>query len=155
MAHSPRGWTGARTPSAIKRVRQTERRRAINQPRRSQAKTLISKALETASDAAVNGTSTADVELAVQRAVSSLDLAAKNGAIHRNAAARRKSRLMLKVNATLGGGGVAAPAKSARQVGKAPASAATKADRTPSSLNAPGSPWKATRGETAPEAPLP
>lgn len=127
MAHSPRGWTGARTPSAIKRVRQTERRRAINQPRRSQAKTLVIKALETASGAAVNGTSTADVELAVQRAVASLDLAAKNGAIHRNAAARRKSRLMLKVNATLGGEGVAAPAKSARQVGKAAAAKQAKA----------------------------
>ena len=45
MAHSPRGWTGARTPSSIKRVRQTERRRAINQPRRSAAKTLVGKAL--------------------------------------------------------------------------------------------------------------
>ena len=127
LAHSPRGWTGARTPSAIKRVRQTERRRAINQPRRSQAKTLVNRALEVASESAANGATTAEVELAVQRAVSSLDLAAKNGAIHRNAAARRKSRLMRKVNAALGGEGVVAPSKSARQVGKAAAAKQAKA----------------------------
>ena len=44
-----------------------------------------------------------EVEAAVQRAVSALDRAAKIGAIHENAADRRKSRLMLKVNAALGG----------------------------------------------------
>ena len=48
MAHSPRGWTGTRTPSAQKRVRTAERRRAINQPRRSAAKTLVTKALAVA-----------------------------------------------------------------------------------------------------------
>ncbi|MGI8929074.1 MAG: 30S ribosomal protein S20, partial [Candidatus Limnocylindrales bacterium] len=95
MAHSPRGWTGARTPSAIKRVRQTERRRLINQPRRTAAKTLIGKAMLAATDAAANGGATDEVREAVERAVSALDRAAKLGAIHRNAADRRKSRLML------------------------------------------------------------
>ena len=128
LAHSTRGWTGARTPSAIKRVRQTQRRRAINQPRRTQAKTLVSKALLVATDnaAGVSGTPE-EVQAAVQRAVSALDRAAKIGAIHRNAADRRKSRLMIKVNAALGGEGVAAPAKSARQVGKAAAAKQAKA----------------------------
>ncbi len=127
MAHSPRGWTGARTPSAVKRVRQAQRRRAINQPRRTAAKTLIVKALGAATDVTTNGGSAEDVQLAVQRAVSALDRAAKIGAIHKNAADRRKSRLMLKINATLGGEGVVAPAKSARQVGKAQAAKEAKA----------------------------
>lgn len=128
MAHSPRGWTGARTPSAIKRVRQTARRRAINQPRRTQAKTLISKALLAATDTAAGTSGTPqEVQEAVQRAVSALDRAAKIGAIHKNAADRRKSRLMIKVNLALGGEGVAAPAKSARQVGKAAAAKQAKA----------------------------
>jgi len=128
LAHSTRGWTGARTPSAIKRVRQTERKRAINQPRRTAAKTLISKALLVASDSAAGVSGTPEeVAAAVQRAVSALDKAAKVGAIHRNAADRRKSRLMLKVNATVGGEGVAAPSRSARQVGKAAAAKQAKA----------------------------
>ena len=98
MAHSSRGWTGARTPSALKRVRQTARRRAVNQPRRSAAKTLVSKAIVEA------GTGNAEqAQEALARAISALDRAAKTGAIHRNAADRRKSRLTLTVNAALGG----------------------------------------------------
>ncbi len=127
MAHSQRGWTGARTPSAIKRVRQTERRRAINQPRRTAAKTLIGKAMLAATDAATNGGSQDEVREAVERAVSALDLAAKLGAIHRNAADRRKSRLMLKVNATLGGETVTSTAKAVRQTSKAAAAKEAKA----------------------------
>jgi small subunit ribosomal protein S20 len=127
LAHSQRGWTGARTPSAVKRVRQAERRHVINQPRRTAAKTLVGKALVSANDVTANGGSAEDVQAAVQRAVSALDRAAKIGAIHKNAADRRKSRLMLKVNSALGGEGLAAPAKSARQVGKAQAAKEAKA----------------------------
>ena len=127
MAHSPRGWTGARTPSAIKRVRQTERRRAVNQPRRTEAKTLISKAVTSATEAASNGGAGDEVREAVQRAVSALDRAAKLGVIHHNAADRRKSRLMLKVNATLGGDGLVAGPKAARQTSKLAAAKVAKA----------------------------
>jgi ribosomal protein S20 len=127
LAHSQRGWTGARTPSAVKRVRQAERRHVINQPRRTAAKTLVGKAIVSANDVTTNGGSAEDVQAAVQRAVSALDRAAKIGAIHKNAADRRKSRLMLKVNSALGGEGLAAPAKSARQVGKAQAAKEAKA----------------------------
>ena len=126
MAHSQRGWTGARTPSAIKRVRQTARKRVINQPRRAAAKTLVARAVSVASEAQ-NGSSSAELQDAVKRAVSALDLAAKSGAIHRNAANRRKSRLLNKVNAALGGAGVSAPAKMARQTGKAAAAKEAKA----------------------------
>ena len=48
MARTPRKWQGARTPSGLKGVRQAERRHAILQPRRSAAKTLVAKALTTA-----------------------------------------------------------------------------------------------------------
>lgn len=123
MAHSPRGWTGARTPSAVKRVRQTERRRLINQPRRSAAKTLVAKAMLSTT----NGASPDEVQDAVARAVSALDVAAKSGAIHRNAAARRKSRLVLKVNAALGGEELVAATKTARTTGKAASAKQAKA----------------------------
>jgi small subunit ribosomal protein S20 len=123
LAHSPRGWTGARTPSAIKRVRQSERRNAINQPRRSAAKTLVGRALLVATD----GAKPEEVQEAVTRAVSALDHAAKSGAIHRNAAARRKSRLMLKINAVLGGEALIAVGKPSRTTGKAAAAKQAKA----------------------------
>jgi ribosomal protein S20 len=126
LAHSQRGWTGARTPSAIKRVRQTARKRVINQPRRAAAKTLVARAVSVASEAQ-SGASNAELQDAVQRAVSALDLAAKSGAIHRNAANRRKSRLMNKVNVALGGGGMSAPSKMSRQTGKAAAAKEAKA----------------------------
>lgn len=126
MAHSQRGWTGARTPSAIKRVRQTARKRLINQPRRAAAKTLVARAVSVASEAQ-SSASNAELQDAVQRAVSALDLAAKSGAIHRNAANRRKSRLLNKVNAALGGGGMSAPSKMSRQTGKAAAAKEAKA----------------------------
>ena len=48
LARTPRNWTGARTPSGLKRVRQAERRHEILQPRRSAAKTLVAKALTVA-----------------------------------------------------------------------------------------------------------
>src|SRR6185369_14706665 len=89
LARTPRKWQGARTPSGLKRVRQAERRRAILQPRRSAAKTLVAKAVTTAQ----TQPESADVAVSLAEAVSALDRAAKSGAIHPNAAARRKSRL--------------------------------------------------------------
>ena len=140
MAHSSRGWTGARTPSAIKRVRQTARRRAINQPRRSAAKTLVLKAVTEAGNG--NPEQARD---ALAEALSALDRAAKSGAIHRNAADRRKSRLTLKVNAALGGVEVVPAGKVSRTTGKAAAAkqarariAASKATRAKGAQTAAG-----------------
>ena len=121
MARKPRGWTGARTPSALKRVRTAERRAAINQPRRSAAKTLVSKAVRVAS-----GGQPGDVNEALRDALSALDRAAKAGAIHPNAAARRKSRLTRKVNAAVGGEHVQTTAKLTKTTGKAAAAKAAK-----------------------------
>jgi small subunit ribosomal protein S20 len=121
LATKPRGWTGARTPSALKRVRTAERRTEINQPRRSVAKTLVSKAVKVAA-----GTLEGDPLEALTSALSALDRAAKAGAIHANAAARRKSRLTRKVNAALGGAHVQTSAKVTKTTGKAAAAKAAK-----------------------------
>ena len=122
MAHSSRTWRGARSPQGKKRVRQSERRHAILGPRRTAAKTFIKSALavSTSEDAEA-------VQAAVVAAVSALDRAAKVGAIHPNAAARRKSRLMRKVNAAQGGEAVVTSTKALRQTGKAAAAKAAKA----------------------------
>ena len=94
MARTARTWKGARTPSDLKRVRQSLRRRAVNRRARSQAKTLVQQA----NDIAL-GRSDGDGPEAVTAAISALDKAAEKGIIHPNNAARRKSRLMAKVNA--------------------------------------------------------
>jgi ribosomal protein S20 len=120
LAHSSRGWTGARTPQALKRVRQAARRHAVLQPRRSAAKTFVAKAVDTAQQGDAEAT-----REALRNALSALDRAAKVGAIHANAAARRKSRLTLKLNAVLGGESVVGAASS-RQTGKAAAAKAAK-----------------------------
>ena len=122
MAKTPRGWTGARTPSAIKRVRQAERRRAINQPRRSAAKTYATSAVKVATGAAEG-----DTAQALALAMSALDKAAKVGVIHPNQAARRKSRLALKINALQAGDSVQTAGRVTKTTGTA---AAVKAART-------------------------
>jgi ribosomal protein S20 len=122
VAHSARGWTGARTPSGKKRVRQAERREAINAPRRSKAKTLVSKTVKIAA-----GQVEGDANVALAEAYAALDKAAKSGAIHPNAAARRKSRLARKVDAALGGAAVQTGAKATKTTGTAAAAKAAKA----------------------------
>jgi small subunit ribosomal protein S20 len=94
VARTARTWKGARTPSALKRVRQSLRRRAVNRRARSEAKTKVQRA----SDIAL-GRSDGSGPEAVTAAISALDEAAGKGIIHPNNAARRKSRLMTKVNA--------------------------------------------------------
>jgi small subunit ribosomal protein S20 len=93
LARTARAWKGARTPSALKRVRQSLRRRAVNRRTRSETKTLVQRA----SDIALGRAEGPGPE-AVAAAISALDKAAEKGIIHRNNAARRKSRLMAKVN---------------------------------------------------------
>jgi ribosomal protein S20 len=124
LAKTPRTWTGARTPSGLKRVRQAQSRHEVLQPRRSAAKTYVAKALSAAADPT---TSTIDPEVALAEALSALDRAAKSGAIHPNAAARRKSRLTRKVNAALGGAQVQTGGRVVKTTGKAAAAKAAKA----------------------------
>ena len=123
MAKTPRTWTGARTPSGLKRVRQADRRREILQPRRSAAKTYVAKALDAATH---NGNDPEAAAVALAEAHAALDRAAKTGAIHPNAAARRKSRLTLKFNAATGGAHVQTSGRVTKQTSKAQAAKAAK-----------------------------
>lgn len=94
MARKARPWKGARTPQALKRVRQALRRRAVNRRTRSEAKTLVQRA-----NAIALGHAEGDGSEAIVAAISALDRASEKGIIHPNNAARRKSRLMAKANA--------------------------------------------------------
>ena len=79
--------------AAEKRMRQEQKRRLHNRSIKSLVRTQITKAR----NAIATGE---DAEEALRRAVSELDRAAKKGVIHRNNAARRKSRLMKRLNAS-------------------------------------------------------
>ena len=75
--------------SAIKRIRQTEKRRAYNRVYRSRARTFVKKAR-----VAIAGTDANAAVEATRSAIQDLDRAASRGVIHKRNAARRKSRLM-------------------------------------------------------------
>jgi small subunit ribosomal protein S20 len=82
----------ANTKSALKRIRMSERRHAQNQSYNSRVKTMLKKAEQSIATGNVD-------QAAIVAAISTLDKAAVKGVIHKNNAARRKSRLMKKVNA--------------------------------------------------------
>ena len=84
----------ANTASAKKRIRQNSKRRMRNRIFRSQARTHVKRAL-----IALETNDAESAIEAVQQAVSTLDRAASKGVIHRNNAARRKSRLMKRLAA--------------------------------------------------------
>jgi small subunit ribosomal protein S20 len=78
--------------AARKRMRQEQKRRLHNRSVKSLVKTQITKARNAiAFDE--------NAEESVRAAVRELDRAAKKGVLHRNNAARRKSRLMKQLNA--------------------------------------------------------
>ncbi len=78
--------------SAIKRIRQSEKRRAYNRTYRTRTRTFVKRARiaqeQTDLQAATEATRAAVIEL---------DKAASKGVIHPRNAARRKSRLMKKL----------------------------------------------------------
>jgi ribosomal protein S20 len=121
LARTPRKWTGARSPGGLKRVRSAARRHEVLGPRRATAKTLVRAALDIAGNPG-----SVDPQASLAEAMSALDHAAKTGAIHKNAAARRKSRLALKVNDLLAGTNVVVKGKT-KSIGKAQAQKAAKA----------------------------
>jgi small subunit ribosomal protein S20 len=79
--------------SAQKQVRVADRRQQRNRSIRSEVKTNITKAEKLIFSGELEG-----ARKAVITATSSLDKAAEKGIIHSNNAARRKSRLMKKLN---------------------------------------------------------
>jgi len=83
----------AHSNQAKKRIRQNERRAARNRPLRTSA----SRRVRDAREAIMDGDP--DAADYVRSAQSALDRAAKRNVIHRNAAARRKSRLAAQLKA--------------------------------------------------------
>ena len=84
----------ANTKSAIKRIRQNEKRRLRNRVYRGQARTYIKNARLAIANGEVE-----EAREATMKAVSALDKAAEKGVIHKNNAARRKSRIMRQLAA--------------------------------------------------------
>ena len=83
----------ANIKSQIKRNRQNEKRRIRNRVVRGKARTYVARART-----AIEQTP-AEAKAAVIEAISALDKAAEKGVIHKNNAARRKSRLMKRLAA--------------------------------------------------------
>lgn len=79
--------------SAMKRVRQAAKRRSHN----LQVKRAVHKDTRALTDAIANG-DVAAVPQALKDVVSELDRAVKKGTLHKNTAARRKSRLAKLAN---------------------------------------------------------
>ncbi len=82
-----------RSLSSLKRVRQNERRRLRNKARRTEIKTQVRKFVDAL---AAGKTDVAVAEL--KKAGVLLDRASGQGTVHRNTAARRKSRLARRLN---------------------------------------------------------
>jgi small subunit ribosomal protein S20 len=85
----------ANTKSAIKRIKVSEKKRLRNRPIRSTARTFVKNARKAVDAGDVQAPQTLE---ALQQALSYLDRAASKGVIHKNNAARRKSRLMQRFN---------------------------------------------------------
>ena len=83
------------TKSAIKRAKVAEKKRLRNKPIRSAARTYVKHAHRAIASGDLAAPRTHE---ALQRALSYLDHAASKGVIHKNNAARRKSRLMKLFN---------------------------------------------------------
>ena len=81
--------TMATHKSAIKRIRQNEKRRFHNRHYRNRARTLVKQAR-----AAIEGGNLEEAQEATRIAVRDLDKLASRGVVHKRNAARRKSRLM-------------------------------------------------------------
>ena len=79
--------------SAIKRIRSSARKREHNQVFRSRARTYVNKARKLIAEGKIE-----EAREEVQLAIVALDKAAAKGIIHRNKAARSKSRLMKRLN---------------------------------------------------------
>lgn len=81
--------------SALKRILQSEKRRIQNRVFRNRARTLV----KNARSLVTSGKDASAAETATMTALRDLDMLASKGTIHKNNAARRKSRLMKQLNA--------------------------------------------------------
>ena len=83
----------ANTRSAIKRARQNPKRRLRNRYFTGRARTFVKKAF-----ASIDAGDPEPAKVAALEAIRALDKAAEKGILHKNNAARRKSRLMKHLN---------------------------------------------------------
>ena len=83
----------ANTKSALKRMKQSEKRRQRNRAARSHIRSTVK-----AAGAALSATAP-ETKTAVHDAIRVLDRAVTKGLMHRNTAARKKSALARKLNA--------------------------------------------------------
>jgi small subunit ribosomal protein S20 len=86
----------ANKKSSKKDLRRIAKRRVQNQELRTSLKTYVKKVR-----AAITGGDSTAVTTTLTAAVKNLDKAAKRGVIHKNAAARRKSRIARAANKAL------------------------------------------------------
>ena len=84
----------ANTRSAIKQIRSSARKRERNQVFRSRARTFVRKTRILIAEG-----KTEEARQEAQLAISALDKAAEKGVIHKNKAARHKSRLNTRIRA--------------------------------------------------------
>lgn len=84
-----------KNPSALKAMRRDARKSVYRGAVRSSTRTAVKKAR-----LALAGAKGMDTQESVLEAIQALDKAAAKGIIHKNAAARRKSRLMAAYNKT-------------------------------------------------------
>lgn len=89
----PAKQTPKKNKSALKRARQAKARSLRNRSARSKLKTLSKKVETRVLNKDLDG-----AKAALKEAISAIDKAADKGIIHRNAAARRVSRLTRMVN---------------------------------------------------------
>ena len=82
----------ANIKSQIKRNKQNEKRRQRNRVYAGSARTFVKKAR-----LAIESNDVENAAEATRQAISALDKAAEKGTIHKNNAARRKSRLMKRL----------------------------------------------------------
>ena len=82
------------TESAKKRVRQTAKRNAVNNWRKRRVKTQVKSFLD-----AIQQKDAASAETEFRKVCSVLDKVSCSGTIHKNTAARRKSRLSKRLKA--------------------------------------------------------
>ena len=86
----------ANTPQAKKRVRQNEKRRQHNASLRSMYRTYIKKVIM-----AIEAKKKDDAEAAYKAAIPVIDKMVTKGIIHKNKAARHKSRLCKHIKAIM------------------------------------------------------
>lgn len=93
FAHKQRRELMANIKAAIKYIRKSRKNRVRNLAVKGNIKKLFKEAQK------LIAAKSKDASETVKKAISAIDKAVENGRIHRNTAARKKSRLMTKLNA--------------------------------------------------------